>query len=112
MAFEVYRKQLKTAPSFKYLGRILTAGDDDWPAVVGKLGKAQKSWVRLKRILSMEGAEKRVSGKFFQGGGPTGTAVWGGDVGVDAKNREGVELIHAWVRETDHEETATERVGR
>ena len=44
MAFEVYGKQLKTVPSFKYLGIILTAGDDDWPAVAVKLGKAQKSW--------------------------------------------------------------------
>ena len=51
-------------------------------------------------------------GEFFQGGGPTGTAVWGGDVGGDAKNRAGVELIHAWGRETDHGETAAERVGR
>ena len=33
MAFEVYGKQLKTVPSFKYLGRIMTAGDDDWLAV-------------------------------------------------------------------------------
>ena len=42
MAFEVYGKQLKRVPSFNYLGRILTAGDDDWPAVAGNLGKAQK----------------------------------------------------------------------
>ena len=60
MAFEVYRKQLKTVPSFKYLGRILTAGDDDWPEVAGNLEKAQKSWGRLKRILSREGVDKRV----------------------------------------------------
>ena len=65
MAFEVYRKQLKTVPSFKYLGRILTAGDDDWPAVAGNLGKARKIWGRLKRILSSEGADKRVLGNFF-----------------------------------------------
>ena len=51
MAFEVYGEQLKTAPSFKCLGRILTEGDDNWPAVAGNLGKARKSWVRLQRIL-------------------------------------------------------------
>ena len=45
-------------------------------------------------------------GEFFQGGNSTGAAVWGGDVGVDSKNREGVELVHAWGRETDHGETA------
>ena len=65
IAFEVYGKQLNTVPSFKYLGRILTAGDDDWPAVAGNLGKARKSWGRLKRILRREGAGKRVSGGFF-----------------------------------------------
>ena len=29
MAFEAYRKQLEAVPSFKYLGRIMTVGDDD-----------------------------------------------------------------------------------
>ena len=43
MAFEVYGKQLKTVPSFKCLGIILTAGDDDWTALAGNLGKARKS---------------------------------------------------------------------
>ena len=52
MAFEVYRDQLKTVPSFKYLRIILTEGDDDWPAVAGNLGKARKSWVIMQRILS------------------------------------------------------------
>ena len=66
MAFEVYGRQLNTVPSFKYLGRTLTAQDDDWPAVAGNLGKARKSWGRLKRILSREGAYKRVSGNFFK----------------------------------------------
>ena len=41
MAFEVYGEQLKTVPSFKYLGRILTAGDENWPAVAGNLGTAK-----------------------------------------------------------------------
>ena len=50
-------------------------------------------------------------GKCFQGGSSTGAAVWGGDVGVESKNREGVGLIHAWGRATDHGETAAERVG-
>ena len=58
MAFEVYGEQLKTFPSLKYLGRILTEGYDDWPAVAGNLGKARKSWGRLQRILSREGATK------------------------------------------------------
>ena len=60
------RKKLQMVPSFKYLGRILTAGDDDWPEVAGNMGKAWKSWGRLQRILSREGADKRVSGNFLK----------------------------------------------
>ena len=37
MAFEVYGEQLQTVPRFKYLGRILTEGDEDWPMVAGNL---------------------------------------------------------------------------
>ena len=99
-------------PSFKYLGKILTEGDDDWPAVAGNLGKALESWGRLQRILSREGGKQESVGEFLYGGGSTGTTVWGGDVGVDAKNGAGAELRHAWGRETDHRETSTERVGR
>ena len=66
MAFEVYGDQLQTVPRFKYLGRILTDGDDDWPAVAGNLAKARKSWGRLQGILSREGTKKRVSGDFFR----------------------------------------------
>ena len=65
-AFEVYGDQLQTVPRLKYLGRILTEGDDNWPAVAGNLVKARKSWGRLQGILSREGATKRVSGNFFK----------------------------------------------
>ena len=66
MAFKVYGEQLQAIPSFKYLGRIMTEGDDDCPAMAGNLGKARKSWGRLQRILSREGANKRVSGNLFK----------------------------------------------
>ena len=64
MAFEAYGKQLEAVPSFKYLGQIMTAGDDDWEALAGNLVKSQKRWGRLKRILSRKGADKRIWGKF------------------------------------------------
>ena len=66
MAFEVYGEQLQTVPWFKYLGRILAEGGDDWPAVAGNLVKARKIWVRMQGIMSREGATKRVSGNFFK----------------------------------------------
>ena len=65
-SFEAYGKPIETVSKFKYLGRIMAEGDDDWSAVVGNLVKARKSWGRLARILSREGADKRVLGTFFK----------------------------------------------
>ena len=48
------------------MGRVFTAGDYDWPAVVVNPGKAQKSWGRLSWILSREGADPKVSGNFYK----------------------------------------------
>ena len=40
--FEAYREQLESVPRFTYLGRVMTAGGDDWPAVaVGRQLKAR-----------------------------------------------------------------------
>ena len=66
MAFEAYREQLESVPRFTYLGRVKTAGDDDWPAVAGNLNKARRSWGRLQRILIREGATPQISGSFFK----------------------------------------------
>ena len=66
MDFEFYGEQLQAVSSFKYLGRILTEGDDDCPAVAGNLGKARKIWGRLQGVFIREGATKRVSGNFFK----------------------------------------------
>ena len=32
-AFEAYGGPLETVATFKYMGQVMTAGDDDWPAV-------------------------------------------------------------------------------
>ena len=42
-AFEAYWKPLQKVLKFKYLGRVMTAGDENWPEVAGNLVKAQKS---------------------------------------------------------------------
>ena len=59
MAFEVYGQQIQSVPRFTYLGRVMTAGDDDWPAVAGNLAKARKSWGGMQGILRREGATPR-----------------------------------------------------
>ena len=50
-AFEAYGEPIKNVTEFKYMGRVFTAGNNDWPAVVGNLGKARRSWGRLYWVL-------------------------------------------------------------
>ena len=65
-SFQDYGEPLETVTSFKYLGRVLTAGDDNWTEVAVNLRKLRKSWVQMTRILSQEGADLKVSGNFFK----------------------------------------------
>ena len=65
-AFKVYGEPLENVTSFKYMGRGLNAGDDDWLAVAGNLQKARKSWVRISRILNQEVADPKLLIHFFK----------------------------------------------
>ena len=56
---------MEAVTEFRYLGILLTATDDDWPAVAGNIQKAQRSWGRLAKILIKEGAEPKVSQTFY-----------------------------------------------
>ena len=56
---------MRAVTEFKYLGRVLTNTDDDWPAVAGNIRKARENWGRLARILGREGAEPKVSHIFY-----------------------------------------------
>ena len=64
--FEAYGKPLETVSTFKYLERVMMAGDVDCTEVAGNLVKSRKSWGSLSRILSREGVDKRASGKIFK----------------------------------------------
>ena len=66
MAFEVYGHQTQSVLRFKYLGRVMMEGDDDWPTVAGNLEKARKIWGRMQGILRRAGATPRISGNFFK----------------------------------------------
>ena len=44
----------------------MTAGDNDWPVVVGNLKRVRKSWGRLLRIFRQEGEDPKVLGHFFK----------------------------------------------
>ena len=54
-AFNAYGRRLNSLKEFRYLGRVLTATDDDWPAVARNLQKARATWGRLVRILGRAG---------------------------------------------------------
>ena len=59
-AFEACGAPMESVTELKYLGIILTATEDNWPAVVGNLRKARRSWGRLSRVLGREGAYPKV----------------------------------------------------
>ena len=65
-AFKVYGEPLENVTEFRYLGRVLTAGDDDWLAVVGNLVKARNIWRRLSQILIWEEVDPKLSGYFYK----------------------------------------------
>ena len=55
---------MRAVTEFRYLGRVLTNKDDDWPEVAINIRKAQASWGRLARVLGREGADPKVSRSF------------------------------------------------
>ena len=42
---------LENTDTFTYLGRVISADDDNWPAVAGKPSKARKQWGQFSMIL-------------------------------------------------------------
>ena len=66
VAFQAYGRHLEAISEFKYLGRVLTASDDSWLAVVGKLSKAWRHWAPISIILGRGGADPRTSGNFYK----------------------------------------------
>ena len=52
--------------SFRYLVLVISAADEEWPAVVGNLSRERAVWRSMTRILIREVAAPRVSGFFFK----------------------------------------------
>jgi hypothetical protein len=46
--------------TLKYLGRVLSSTDDDWPSIYSILPKARKRWEMVARVLTREGMVARV----------------------------------------------------
>ena len=65
MAITAYEILLYPITSFRCLGRVLLAANNDWPVVVQKLWRECQKWVRLSRVLSREGVYDRTSGGIY-----------------------------------------------
>ena len=46
---------LEKVDEFKYLGRMMSFDDSDWPAIVWNLQREQRKWVWLSHLLRREG---------------------------------------------------------
>ena len=66
IVFQIDGVDLETVPSFKYLGRLLTSTDDDWPAVAANLRKARQRWAMVSRILRKDNMDPGVAGWFYK----------------------------------------------
>ena len=65
MSITAYGILLYPITSFRCLGRVLLAADNDWPVVVQKLSREWQKWVRLSRVLNREGVYDRNSGGIY-----------------------------------------------
>ena len=84
---------------------VMTAGDDDWPAVcTEELGAAVTDFEQGR------GRQESI-GKFIQDGGTGSPNVRGRDMGADPKDRAGAGYLHARGRAQYHWEPAVESGG-
>ena len=60
-----YGVLLSHVTSFKYLGQVIAAEDDDWPEVVRNLRRNRQKWAWLNQILSREGADAQTLGHIY-----------------------------------------------
>ena len=65
-AFNAYGRPLDMVTSFKYLGQVISAVDDDFLVLVTNMDKVWAVWQRLMSIISREGAAPRGSEFFFK----------------------------------------------
>ena len=66
VVFEINGQPIETVRQFKYLGRVLSNDDDDWPAVRANIQKARWRWGQVAQILSREGASTGTMAYFYK----------------------------------------------
>ena len=63
---QAYGLLLTNVAAFKYLGRILTATDKNWTAVVVNLRNARNKWAPMYRIIWQEGENQKTPVNIFK----------------------------------------------
>ena len=98
--------------SFKYLGRILSISDDDFPAVVHNiLSGASEVGVDVQGVEQVGCVCPDLGGGLY-GSGSGGYFVWVGDMGDDTAHWEGFERIPPKGGPQADGTTTSERSGR
>ena len=64
--FYARHKPLETVREFKYLGRIVSNDNNDWPAVLRNLKRARSKWAMIRKVLVRDQANPRVAGYFYK----------------------------------------------
>lgn len=64
--FSALGVELEAVHEFRYLGRVLSDEDSDWPALQRNLTRARQRWAMISRLLAREGANPKVSGYFYK----------------------------------------------
>jgi len=66
VVFTACGRPLDRVRAFKYLGRILSDTDKDWPAVYLNLTKARKRWGMVSRVLRRDGLRPKAAAMFYK----------------------------------------------
>ena len=72
---------MQAVTEFRYLGRVMTNTDDDWPAVAGNLRKARVSWGGAGEDLRTGGGGPESVTQFLYCRDTAGPPLWGGVLG-------------------------------
>ena len=97
--------------SFKYLGWVISATDDDCPSVVRNLARAKAVWRTMLHIIIREGATPWVSGLFL-GRGLGDTNIRSGYLGGHPPPEQGPGGVSDPGDKTDDGTDPTEETGR
>jgi hypothetical protein len=65
VVFYVDGTPIDNVTEYKYLGRIMSADDQDTAAVSFNIKKASKAWFQMYRVLSRQTADPRVMARFY-----------------------------------------------